>query len=181
MAEPAGNAHSAQAETNHEFLADGGAVLGGNEIELDACGCSGPRQGRSLRRICTGCQGRQRKHRDQCDGELRVTRVHGMLRIRIRRDDNSMPSHCLFAQGPGDALNICGVRTIRSARTDSASIFAANLRISVDDMPDTLYSPAPPGAIAQLGERYNGIVEVGGSIPPGSTRVLPVSLSVPIV
>ena len=26
------------------------------------------------------------------------------------------------------------------------------------------------GAIAQLGERYNGIVEVGGSIPPGSTR-----------
>ena len=28
---------------------------------------------------------------------------------------------------------------------------------------------ALPGAIAQLGERYNGIVEVGGSIPPGST------------
>ena len=27
-----------------------------------------------------------------------------------------------------------------------------------------------PGAIAQLGERYNGIVEVGGSIPPGSTK-----------
>ena len=26
------------------------------------------------------------------------------------------------------------------------------------------------GAIAQLGERYNGIVEVGGSIPPGSTK-----------
>ena len=25
------------------------------------------------------------------------------------------------------------------------------------------------GAIAQLGERYNGIVEVGGSTPPGST------------
>ena len=29
---------------------------------------------------------------------------------------------------------------------------------------------AKNGAIAQLGERYNGIVEVGGSIPPGSTR-----------
>ena len=28
------------------------------------------------------------------------------------------------------------------------------------------------GAIAQLGERYNGIVEVGGSIPPGSTSFL---------
>ena len=27
------------------------------------------------------------------------------------------------------------------------------------------------GAIAQLGERYNGIVEVGGSIPPSSTRL----------
>ena len=29
--------------------------------------------------------------------------------------------------------------------------------------------PPSRGAIAQLGERYNGIVEVGGSIPPGST------------
>ena len=27
------------------------------------------------------------------------------------------------------------------------------------------------GAIAQPGERYNGIVEVGGSIPPGSTII----------
>ena len=27
------------------------------------------------------------------------------------------------------------------------------------------------GAIAQLGERLNGIQEVGGSIPPGSTRI----------
>ena len=32
-------------------------------------------------------------------------------------------------------------------------------------------NPRLPGAIAQLGERYNGIVEVGGSIPPGSTRL----------
>jgi hypothetical protein len=28
------------------------------------------------------------------------------------------------------------------------------------------------GAIAQLGERVNGIHEVGGSIPPGSTSFL---------
>ncbi len=28
------------------------------------------------------------------------------------------------------------------------------------------------GVIAQLGERYNGIVEVGGSIPPGSTKFM---------
>ena len=28
------------------------------------------------------------------------------------------------------------------------------------------------GVIAQLGERYNGIVEVGGSIPPGSTILI---------
>jgi hypothetical protein len=28
----------------------------------------------------------------------------------------------------------------------------------------------PAGAIAQLGERVNGIHEVGGSIPPGSTN-----------
>ena len=31
-------------------------------------------------------------------------------------------------------------------------------------------APQGIGAIAQLGERYNGIVEVGGSIPPGSTN-----------
>ena len=30
--------------------------------------------------------------------------------------------------------------------------------------------PASFGAIAQLGERYTGSVEVGGSIPPSSTR-----------
>ena len=28
------------------------------------------------------------------------------------------------------------------------------------------------GALAQLGERYNGIVEVRGSIPLGSTNIL---------
>ena len=28
-----------------------------------------------------------------------------------------------------------------------------------------------PGAIAQLGERHNGIVEVAGSIPAGSTNI----------
>ena len=27
------------------------------------------------------------------------------------------------------------------------------------------------GAIAQLGERYTGSVEVGGSIPPSSTKI----------
>ena len=35
--------------------------------------------------------------------------------------------------------------------------------------------PNPPqnafGAVAQLGERYNGIVEVVGSIPSGSTNL----------
>ena len=34
----------------------------------------------------------------------------------------------------------------------------------------------PKGAIAQLGERLNGIQEVGGSIPPGSTKNLQVNL-----
>ncbi len=29
------------------------------------------------------------------------------------------------------------------------------------------------GAVAQLGERYNGIVEVAGSIPAGSTKNFP--------
>ena len=39
------------------------------------------------------------------------------------------------------------------------------------------FSPLITGAIAQLGERYNGIVEVAGSIPAGSTN----PLQVPIV
>ena len=30
----------------------------------------------------------------------------------------------------------------------------------------------PFGAIAQLGERYTGSVEVGGSIPPSSTKFI---------
>src|ERR1700757_2563122 len=34
----------------------------------------------------------------------------------------------------------------------------------------------PNGAIAQLGERLNGIQEVGGSTPPGST-ISPIALS----
>lgn len=33
------------------------------------------------------------------------------------------------------------------------------------------YICKPFGPIAQLGERYNGIVEVVGSIPSGSTKV----------
>ena len=31
--------------------------------------------------------------------------------------------------------------------------------------------PRAHGAVAQLGERYNGIVEVWGSIPHGSTNI----------
>ena len=36
--------------------------------------------------------------------------------------------------------------------------------------PRPCYTEDRSGAIAQLGERNNGIVEVGGSIPPGSTN-----------
>tara|TARA_E500000331_G_scaffold319254_1_gene331807 strand:- start:235 stop:381 length:147 start_codon:yes stop_codon:yes gene_type:complete len=36
--------------------------------------------------------------------------------------------------------------------------------------PALLGGKATIGAIAQLGERYNGIVEVVGSIPSGSTK-----------
>ena len=36
--------------------------------------------------------------------------------------------------------------------------------------PDSPYNPHVPGGVAQLGERYNRTVEVGGSSPPASTR-----------
>ncbi len=39
-------------------------------------------------------------------------------------------------------------------------------------MPTYYLAPSFCGAIAQLGERYNGIVEVGSSILPGSTNSL---------
>ena len=43
--------------------------------------------------------------------------------------------------------------------------------------PSLLFADDPAGqtngAIAQLGERYNGIVEVSGSIPLGSTKITP--------
>jgi hypothetical protein len=35
------------------------------------------------------------------------------------------------------------------------------------------------GAIAQLGERLHGMQEVGGSIPPGSTKFRPNMTAVP--
>ena len=36
--------------------------------------------------------------------------------------------------------------------------------------PRSRFGGSRPGAIAQLGERLNGIQEVGGSTPPGSTK-----------
>ena len=42
-----------------------------------------------------------------------------------------------------------------------------------DDLNHPLSCAAPVhGAIAQLGERLHGMQEVGGSIPPGSTKLL---------
>ena len=42
----------------------------------------------------------------------------------------------------------------------------------------TLYNPRPCGAVAQLGERLNGIQEVEGSIPFGSTKASIISFQV---
>ena len=41
---------------------------------------------------------------------------------------------------------------------------------SIDMNPALCYKDRPCGAVAQLGERLNGIQEVVGSIPIGSTR-----------
>ncbi len=58
-------------------------------------------------------------------------------------------------EGRATASHRCEARKKMLTKSPSVSILRASL-----------------GAIAQLGERYNGIVEVGGSIPPGSTKVL---------
>ena len=44
-------------------------------------------------------------------------------------------------------------------------------QIDTPRMPTYYLAPSFCGAIAQLGERYNGIVEVGSSILPGSTNI----------
>jgi hypothetical protein len=41
---------------------------------------------------------------------------------------------------------------------------------SFDTHPSICYKDRPCGAVAQLGERLNGIQEVDGSIPFGSTK-----------
>jgi hypothetical protein len=43
-------------------------------------------------------------------------------------------------------------------------------RLSIAAPHKALYDRVPQGAVAQLGERYTGSVEVRGSIPLGSTR-----------
>ena len=40
----------------------------------------------------------------------------------------------------------------------------------IDTHPGVCYKDPPCGAVAQLGERLNGIQEVDGSIPFGSTK-----------
>ena len=51
-------------------------------------------------------------------------------------------------------------------------IISINDLLRLDTEPAVTYSlPHFFGAIAQLGERLNGIQEVGGSIPPSSTKI----------
>src|SRR4051812_22572396 len=57
-------------------------------------------------------------------------------------------------------------RARQSRPADALTTTSANRR------PAGAPSPRHRGAIAQLGERLNGIQEVGGSIPPGSTHSL---------
>ncbi len=51
-------------------------------------------------------------------------------------------------------------QTTQNGRQRTYMVFAASI----------FRHPSPEGAIAQLGERLNGIQEVGGSTPPGSTN-----------
>src|SRR5690606_19125021 len=67
-------------------------------------------------------------------------------------------------------------KDVHGAQADACG---AGARLTITAPVPTL-SVSETGAIAQLGERYNGIVEVGGSIPPGSTT-FPKLLRVPIV
>ena len=60
-------------------------------------------------------------------------------------------------------------RTTKRLESAARPDYRDALRSGGDLFPRSIPTPRPRGAIAQLGERLNGIQEVGGSIPPGST------------
>ena len=62
-------------------------------------------------------------------------------------------------------------RVANRCATDAREVFCPVL---LTDPGRVTILPRLSGAIAQLGERYNGIVEVAGSIPAGSTRLGPI-------
>ncbi len=57
-------------------------------------------------------------------------------------------------------------------RADDCFSRSYTARVNSRDHRGVCARPFPLGAIAQLGERYNGIVEVTGSIPVGSTILI---------
>ncbi len=60
---------------------------------------------------------------------------------------------------------------LRIMRTRSAASRAEGHKKKLDFLWQVYkIRPSQVGAVAQLGERYNGIVEVTGSIPVGSTK-----------
>ena len=102
-----------------------------------------------------------RSSRLSCPCWMIVRRLQPTRSVRLRRPRNS--ASVLTSQN-------C------SSATEKSELLPCELLQQASGLPllDSsrafgIRSRPSHGAIAQLGERYNGIVEVGGSIPPGST------------
>ena len=63
------------------------------------------------------------------------------------------------------------LRTTKRLESGNRGDYRDALRSGGDSIRGHSQHRGQRGAIAQLGERLNGIQEVGGSIPPGSTKI----------
>src|SRR5690606_18522698 len=91
--------------------------------------------------------------------------------------------HLIRNEGVGGSNPSCGTTSFSH---QGLGLVGRHPQMPVGGATKTSVQPSeartPDGVIAQLGERLNGIQEVGGSIPPGSTkhsRRLQISLSQP--
>lgn len=97
-----------------------------------------------------------------CAGSLPSEALFDKLRIEVGCTTASQPTRCPAHQAT------C-LREQNQDVRNRLSITEIGLPGTMTDFANLVYDEISVGAIAQLGERYNGIVEVTGSIPVGST------------
>ena len=103
-------------------------------------------------------------------GQGKAAAAEGGRRRRYRNGErpSRMPPSSRSRKKATTTSPTSSARAARTKRRPEFRISAAGISIGIDCRQS---GRCPQGAIAQLGERVNGIHEVGGSIPPGSTNL----------